>query len=94
VEGWISAEFIPMKKPDTRRKAPGRNDPCHCGSGKKFKHCCEVHSRGNPRGTRFWLVVVAGIVAAAIGMIIVSVTQSDSTAPPGQVWSSEHGHYH
>ncbi|MGL6121585.1 MAG: YecA family protein [Shewanella sp.] len=18
----------------------GRNDPCHCGSGKKFKHCC------------------------------------------------------
>jgi len=20
---------------------PGRNDPCNCGSGKKFKHCCE-----------------------------------------------------
>lgn len=20
---------------------PGRNDPCTCGSGKKFKHCCE-----------------------------------------------------
>jgi predicted O-linked N-acetylglucosamine transferase (SPINDLY family) len=20
---------------------PGRNDPCPCGSGKKFKHCCE-----------------------------------------------------
>lgn len=19
----------------------GRNDPCHCGSGKKFKKCCE-----------------------------------------------------
>ncbi len=18
----------------------GRNDPCHCGSGKKYKHCC------------------------------------------------------
>ncbi|MDF1584392.1 MAG: SEC-C metal-binding domain-containing protein [Methyloprofundus sp.] len=18
----------------------GRNDPCHCGSGKKFKRCC------------------------------------------------------
>jgi preprotein translocase subunit SecA len=18
----------------------GRNDPCHCGSGKKFKNCC------------------------------------------------------
>jgi uncharacterized protein len=22
--------------------APGRNDPCHCGSGKKFKKCCGV----------------------------------------------------
>ena len=21
-------------------KKIGRNDPCHCGSGKKFKHCC------------------------------------------------------
>ena len=21
-------------------KRPGRNDPCPCGSGKKYKHCC------------------------------------------------------
>jgi hypothetical protein len=21
-------------------KELGRNDPCHCGSGKKYKHCC------------------------------------------------------
>ena len=21
-------------------KQPGRNDPCPCGSGKKYKHCC------------------------------------------------------
>ena len=21
------------------QKTPGRNDPCHCGSGKKYKHC-------------------------------------------------------
>jgi len=28
-------------KPDTRRvdAKPGRNDPCHCGSGKKYKKC-------------------------------------------------------
>lgn len=25
----------PIRAPDK----PGRNDPCHCGSGKKFKHC-------------------------------------------------------
>lgn len=23
-----------------RANLPGRNDPCHCGSGKKFKKCC------------------------------------------------------
>ena len=21
-------------------KRPGRNELCHCGSGKKYKHCC------------------------------------------------------
>lgn len=25
---------------DFRRWAPGRNDPCPCGSGQKFKKCC------------------------------------------------------
>jgi uncharacterized protein len=23
-----------------RKQKTGRNDPCPCGSGKKFKHCC------------------------------------------------------
>ena len=32
----------PAKKmaPFRRKKTPGRNDPCPCGSGKKYKHCC------------------------------------------------------
>lgn len=25
---------------DLKTRAPGRNDPCTCGSGKKFKKCC------------------------------------------------------
>jgi hypothetical protein len=25
--------------PPTSAK-PGRNEPCHCGSGRKYKHCC------------------------------------------------------
>jgi predicted TPR repeat methyltransferase len=24
-----------------RMAKPGRNDPCHCGSGKKYKKCCQ-----------------------------------------------------
>ena len=33
----------PSSAPDmpiTREHCTGRNDPCHCGSGKKFKKCC------------------------------------------------------
>jgi protein O-GlcNAc transferase len=28
---------------------PGRNDPCPCGSGKKYKHCCEGKVAALPR---------------------------------------------
>jgi hypothetical protein len=24
----------------TTAARPGRNDPCHCGSGRKYKQCC------------------------------------------------------
>lgn len=27
-------------EPIHAEKAPGRNDPCPCGSGKKYKKCC------------------------------------------------------
>jgi uncharacterized protein len=29
-----------VRKPIRREATPGRNDPCSCGSGKKFKKCC------------------------------------------------------
>ncbi len=30
----------PKEKPFVAPDEPGRNDPCHCGSGKKYKRCC------------------------------------------------------
>jgi uncharacterized protein YecA (UPF0149 family) len=30
-----------------RRHLPGRNEPCPCKSGKKYKHCC-LHKRPKP----------------------------------------------
>ncbi len=40
-----SASFAPP--PTVRRSASkvGRNQPCPCGSGKKYKHCCGAQSR-------------------------------------------------
>lgn len=37
-------ERIPPAKRQPVRRHPtvGRNDPCPCGSGKKFKHCCGI----------------------------------------------------
>lgn len=37
---WIGGSMQPFIAP----KKVGRNDPCPCGSGKKYKHCC---GRGN-----------------------------------------------
>ena len=31
---------VPQQRPVVREGIPGRNDPCSCGSGKKFKKCC------------------------------------------------------
>ena len=35
----------------------GRNDPCHCGSGKKFKRCHALKTEAD-RQSRFLLLVV------------------------------------
>ena len=34
--GSLSAE----QRTVVRKTEPGRNDPCPCGSGKKYKNCC------------------------------------------------------
>jgi hypothetical protein len=31
--------FMP-KEEEAARALPGRNEPCHCGSGIKYKKCC------------------------------------------------------
>jgi uncharacterized protein YchJ len=36
---------IQQSKPLISAKLPSRNDPCSCGSGKKFKNCCENKSK-------------------------------------------------
>lgn len=30
----------------------GRNDPCHCGSGRKYKHCCLAKDEAAERAER------------------------------------------
>ena len=39
---WLERRKPLRHREPLRRSAPrtGRNDPCPCGSGRKFKHCC------------------------------------------------------
>jgi SEC-C motif domain protein len=39
---WIYTRAVRSGPAPVKSSAPkvGRNDPCPCGSGKKFKHCC------------------------------------------------------
>lgn len=74
----------------------GRNDPCPCGSGKKFKRCCEgrtwTHNQSGERKrfinpfTVMLLIVVVG--AVAIGGIA-QLASSTSSEPASQTTSSE-----
>jgi uncharacterized protein YecA (UPF0149 family) len=42
--GFTPKELSELSKPKPTKVAVGakigRNDPCHCGSGKKYKKCC------------------------------------------------------
>lgn len=39
-KGHSAEELLGMHTPRRLPKMPGRNDPCTCGSGKKYKLCC------------------------------------------------------
>ena len=41
----VDRQLAGVEKPAVAAKLPGRNDPCHCGSGKKFKKCCGLGIR-------------------------------------------------
>ena len=69
----------------------GRNDPCPCGSGKKYKHCHEQQANGFTARQKIGLVIVA---AAAIGGLVLAIANRSDQAMPTGVWSAEHGHYH
>ncbi|MCD6221962.1 SEC-C domain-containing protein [bacterium] len=43
IQNPFASPSLPVEvkqKPVVAGKKVGRNDPCPCGSGKKYKHCC------------------------------------------------------
>jgi hypothetical protein len=70
----------------------GRNDPCHCGSGRKFKRCCEAKTATHRSG-RMLMFVVGGLIIAAVAAGVASFTGDDQGGGV-RVWDPAHGHYH
>ena len=61
----------------------GRNDPCPCGSGLKYKQCCEGKMRLNVRGRRAWVLGVLGLVVLAFVAWGLMRSPTRPTAPSG-----------
>ncbi len=38
--GWSGRKVHSILMSALITARPGRNEPCHCGSGRKYKHCC------------------------------------------------------
>jgi hypothetical protein len=73
---------------------PGRNDPCPCGSGKKYKRCHESREQQGWPSSRVLMLVVGGVVAAALAAVVASFNSGSGGSEDVRIWSSEHGHYH
>jgi hypothetical protein len=70
----------------------GRNEPCSCGSGKKFKRCHGAQP-ANSRHSKMLLIIVGGAVLAALAAVVTLVT-TDRGGGSTRVWDPAHGHYH
>ena len=71
----------------------GRNDPCHCGSGKKYKHCCLSKETGLRLPYKLCLAIGVLIFVMSLVMIINSLREFEPRST-SRVWSEEHQHWH
>lgn len=74
----------------------GRNQPCPCGSGQKYKKCCVQNIEKTPIGMRIMITVVAVFLISGLVVFLTNIDDHDPSASPGPglVWSEEHGHWH
>ncbi len=61
---------------------PGRNEPCHCGSGRKYKHCCLEKDEAQAAAARAAAATAAA--AAAAEQPVEPATPAPKKAPKPQ----------
>lgn len=74
--------------------AIGRNEPCTCGSGRKYKRCCALKAQKASLGSRIAISVIGLMLLTGAVYMFVSINDDDQALQPERVWSEEHGHWH
>jgi SEC-C motif len=52
----------------------GRNDPCSCGSGKKYKHCCALKGDRLSLVNWIWLTVITVMLLTGVIVALTSLS--------------------
>jgi hypothetical protein len=79
------------------RKKIGRNEPCPCGSGSKYKFCCLKRKPALPLSQRLLIAVIAVVVGGGLVLGLTALLNDEHLGVPaeqGKVWSEEHQHWH
>ena len=74
----------------------GRNMPCPCGSGKKFKQCClakQSQKEDRRKAVGIWLLLGI-LLVMLLTVFAILVPDGEPSGVPNRVWDPEHGHYH
>lgn len=74
---------------------PGRNDPCRCGSGKKYKNCC-LEKDQSKITSKLGVVGLLLVVVLGVWLLVANFSSSGSAqnCPAGTTWSEAHSHCH
>lgn len=78
----------------------GRNEPCPCDSGKKYKHCCgakvQKRARFYDSAAKGLFYLFGPVAIALIAVMSIAALRGGAAGDDGleRVWSAAHGHWH
>ena len=70
------------RKSRSSKGSPSRNEPCPCGSGKKYKRCCALKEGRAEQGSTKILIWIAGVaLAVLLGYAVTQVGPGSGSGP-------------
>ena len=74
--------------------AVGRNAPCPCGSGLKYKRCCALKPARSSLSSRILMSLIGLMLLAGAAFMIISLRDgAGDGVTPARVWHGDHWDY-